>query len=90
MQYNDTIDLEPQRKFKISHFFDQKAFFSSLIQQTSRKTGFSIENLKMTFRMMKKKEKMVDSKTAELTNSYYIEGLYLNGAQWDDKKMSID
>ena len=62
----------------------------TLIQQTSRKTGVSIENLTMTFRLMKNKEKMVDAKTAELTNSYYIEGLYLTGAQWSNHHMSID
>jgi hypothetical protein len=39
---------------------------------------------------MKKREKMVDAKTAELTNSYYIEGLFLNGAIWSDKDSSID
>ena len=39
---------------------------------------------------MKPYERDLNAKEAALTNSYYLEGLWLNGAAWDKDEYSID
>jgi hypothetical protein len=88
-----SIDVDNRteiRKFNLPYFFDQKAFFTSLIQQVSRKTGISMEKLNPRLRVMRQGEEMMEVKMAQITNSYYIEGLWLNGARWVAKHNSID
>ena len=46
--------------------------------------------IKLRFRVMKNDEKMLGFDEARKTNSFYIEGLWLNGAQWVEEDMSID
>jgi len=71
------------RKFKLQYFYDQRAFFTAFIQQTSRKTGTSMDKLKPKLRIMEKYEQMLTERLADDSNSYYLEGLWLNGATWN-------
>ena len=48
----DTNEKKDVRNFKFGFFYDQRAFFTTLLQQVSRKSGVSIETLSLSFRCM--------------------------------------
>lgn len=60
------------------------------MQQVSRKTGISMEKLTMKLRVLQQGEEMLDTKAASASNSYYLDGFWLNGARWSAKHHSID
>lgn len=49
-----------------------------------------MEKLEPKLRIMAKNEKMLDQDEAEETNSYYLEGLWINGATWNIDEYSLD
>ena len=55
----------------------------------ARKQRISIEQLTISFRIMETGEKEFTQIKAEGTNSYYIYGLWLYGAVWDEFEKSI-
>jgi hypothetical protein len=55
----------------------------------ARKQRISIEKLTISFRIMGQYEKMYTQIKSEGTNSYYINGLWLYGAEWDENEQSI-
>ena len=74
------------RRFWMAGFFNQRNFLTTLMQEVARKTRISIEQLTISFRIMGHDEKMYPQIKAEGTNSYYLEGLFLYGALWDEEE----
>jgi hypothetical protein len=71
-------------------FYDQKALFTALLQLISRKSNISIEKLKPVYRVMKQGEEKWDLNSSIITNSFFISGLYLNGASWSNQHGCLD
>ena len=70
------------RKFWFPGFFNLRNFLTTLMQSVARKQNISIDTLVITYRIMKFGEKMYAQTKAEGSNSYYIDGLWLYGADW--------
>ena len=56
------------------------------MQDVSRKYKISIEKLSPSFRIMADGERPLSDKEAEENCSYYIDGLWMYGAQWDPEQ----
>ena len=59
------------------------------MQEVARKQRISIEQLTISFRIMEPNERQFSQIKAEGTNSYYIYGLWLYGAEWNFEEQSI-
>ena len=71
-------------------FFNQKNFLSTLLAVVSRQEKISIEKLDVSYRIMKAEEKVpMRSNNKKDLNVFYIYGLWLYGAKWDETKGSI-
>ena len=77
------------RKFWFPGFFNQRNFLTTLMQEVARRQNISIDTLVITYRIMKFGEKMYAETKAMGTNSYYIDGLWLYGADWKEEEQNI-
>ena len=75
-----------ERKFWIPGFFSQKNLLTTLVQDVSRRYKISIEMLTNNFRIMEEGERPLADEECIETNSFYIDGLWIYGAQWDSQK----
>ena len=82
-------DKFASRRFWFPGFFSQRNFLMTLMQEVSRKQRITIEALVINFRIMAGGERMYSQIKAEGTNSYYIEGLWLYGADWLEGEQTI-
>ena len=60
-----------------------------LLQEVSRRKQITIESLAISYRLMAQKERMYSLIKAEASNSFYIEGLFIHGAKWNEKEKTI-
>ena len=72
------------RKFWLPGFYSQRNLLTTLMQEVARKQHFTIESLVINYRIMGAGERMYSQVKAEGTNTYYIEGLFIYGAEWDE------
>jgi hypothetical protein len=77
------------RNFWMPGFFNPRNLLSTLMQEVARKQRISIEKLTISFRIMGADENMFPQIKAEGTNSYYVNGLVLFGAKWDEHEQTI-
>ena len=78
------------RRFWMPGFFNPKNFLSTLMSVVSRQEKISLERLHIKYRIMKNSE-MVPMKflSSKKSCTFYIYGMWLYGAKWDQEKDSI-
>lgn len=59
------------------------------MQDVARRQRISIEELTISFRVMRANEEEYPHRKAEMSNSFYIDGLWLYGAVWDEQQQTI-
>ncbi|KAJ7290925.1 hypothetical protein O6H91_Y290900 [Diphasiastrum complanatum] len=79
------MDNGPPPRFWISGFFFTHAFLTGVLQNYARKHKITIDNVCFEFKCLPK-EGLGDQKPED---GVYIEGLFLEGARWDESKMQL-
>jgi dynein heavy chain len=80
-------DEGPPNSFWMSGFFFPQGFMTAVLQVHARKYQLPIDALKFQFTV--RKEYNVEDIAAPPEDGVYINGLYFDGARWDDDKMVI-
>ena len=75
--------------FNIGAFYYPKGLFSAILQSSARSIALPIDQLKFSYQVLDNDEEshLIQSSTAhDIVNGITIDGLYLDGAQWDSEQ----
>ncbi|CAF3997941.1 unnamed protein product, partial [Rotaria sp. Silwood2] len=79
--------------FNIGAFYYPKGLFSAILQSSARSIALPIDQLKFTYQVLDNNEEcqMLQSSTStnDIANGITIDGIYIDGAQWDNERHQI-
>ncbi|CAF1414036.1 unnamed protein product [Rotaria sordida] len=79
--------------FNIGAFYYPKGLFSAILQSSARSIGLPIDQLKFTYQVLDNNEErqILQSSTSinDIANGITIDGIYIDGAQWDNEHHQI-
>lgn len=84
---NTWNDEGPPNSFWLSGFFFPQGFMTAVLQVHARKYQLPIDALRFQFTV--KKEYKLEDIVSPPEDGVYINGLYFDGARWDDDNMTI-
>ncbi|CAF4669138.1 unnamed protein product [Rotaria sp. Silwood1] len=79
--------------FNIGAFYYPKGLFSAILQSSARSIALPIDQLKFTYQVLDNNEErqLLQSSTStnDIANGITIDGIYIDGAQWDYESHQI-
>ncbi|CAF0990834.1 unnamed protein product, partial [Adineta ricciae] len=79
--------------FNTAAFYYPKGLFSAILQSSARLFALPIDQLKFHYKVLDDEEELetLQSSTtaSDISNGIIIDGIYLDGAQWDNKRHAI-
>lgn len=83
--FSTWMEKGPPHRFWISGFFFTHAFLTAVLQNYARKHKIPIDTITFEFRCLTKD----GSYEQKPEDGVYIEGMFLEGARWDEEKMML-